>query len=227
MLAWTGPQWTGPLVVAYSGPSPPKFTPKIVSFPPTLRWAKSCDSYRSYHRDSKHWRSLVVILVGRFARIDSRFACSRFEKKTFFANRPSNGIDARTGRESREFQCESEREDAIRANLAKCFKNRYVFLRIDSRESVKRWCANRLPTKVVMSPSKTQNLVILDPAFIVLRFESSDYWEEPSMDQCQCWGKLLKNFQDHWSSAVIKSYVLDLSVNYKKYSSMTYSLQKN
>ena len=24
-------------------------------------------------------------------------------------------------------------------------------------------------------------------------------WEEPSMDQCQCRGKLLKNFQDHWS----------------------------
>ena len=24
-------------------------------------------------------------------------------------------------------------------------------------------------------------------------------WEEPSMDQYQCTGKLLKNFQDHWS----------------------------
>ena len=24
-------------------------------------------------------------------------------------------------------------------------------------------------------------------------------WEEPSMDQCQCRGELLKNFQDHWS----------------------------
>ena len=28
----------------------------------------------------------------------------------------------------------------------------------------------------------------------------SDYdWEKPSMDQYQCRGKLLKNFQDHWS----------------------------
>ena len=36
---------------------------------------------------------------------------------------PKNGIAARIGRESREFQCESEREDAIHANLAKCFKN--------------------------------------------------------------------------------------------------------
>ena len=24
-------------------------------------------------------------------------------------------------------------------------------------------------------------------------------WEEPSMDQYQCRGKVLKNFQDHWS----------------------------
>ena len=39
---------------------------------------------------------------------------------------PKNGIAARTGRESREFNA-NRREDAIRANLAKCFKNRHCF----------------------------------------------------------------------------------------------------
>ena len=49
------------------------------------------------------------------------------KKNLFFANRPSRKwIAARIGRESREFQCESER-DAIHANLAKCFKNRHFF----------------------------------------------------------------------------------------------------
>ena len=32
-----------------------------------------------------------------------------------------------------------------------------------------------------------------------LRRKLSTIWEEPSMDQCQCRGKLYKNFQDHWS----------------------------
>ena len=86
-------------------------------------------------------------LVGRFARIDSRFArasrifsANRFslrEKRPFFANRPSRKwIAARIGRESREFECESERRrdsresgqvlqkyvfscESIRANLRK------------------------------------------------------------------------------------------------------------
>ena len=47
----------------------------------------------------------------------------------------------------------NRREDAIRANLAKRFKNRYFsanrFARIDS----KRWCANRLPTKRRRTPT--------------------------------------------------------------------------
>ena len=87
-------------------------------------------------------RGFLEPLVGRFARIDSRF---EKKKKTFFfffrfrIDLPKNGIAARIGHES-------WREDAIRVNLAKCFKNRY-FLQIDSRESAKRWCANRLPTK--------------------------------------------------------------------------------
>ena len=29
--------------------------------------------------------------------------------------------------------------------------------------------------------------------------KSEKSWEEPSMDQYQCRGKLLKNFEDHWS----------------------------
>ena len=68
--------------------------------------------------------------MGRFERIDSRL-----KKEVFLANRPSRKwISARIGRESREFECESER-------------------RRDSRESgqvfQKCWCANRLPTKRV------------------------------------------------------------------------------
>ena len=91
------------------------------------------------------------LVVGRFARIDSRFA----KKKTFFffANRPSRklngwqrGLDANHANLNA-----SRRDDAIRANLAKCFKNSFSlagrFARIDSRESAQRWCANRLPTE--------------------------------------------------------------------------------
>ena len=59
----------------------------------------------------------------------------------------------RRGLDANRANCNAnQREDAIRANLAKCFKNRYFsanrFARIDSRESAKRWCANRLPTAV-------------------------------------------------------------------------------
>ena len=42
----------------------------------------------------------------------------------------------------------NRREDAIRANLDKRFKNKCFFCEpIDSRESANRWCANRRPTK--------------------------------------------------------------------------------
>ena len=60
-------------------------------------------------------------------------------------------IAARKGRESSEFQYESERRRDSREsghvlqNSFFCFANR--FARIDSCESAKRWCANRLPTK--------------------------------------------------------------------------------
>ena len=43
--------------------------------------------------------------MGRFARIDSRFE----KKKNLLLTFQKNGIAARIGRESREFQCESER----------------------------------------------------------------------------------------------------------------------
>ena len=49
--------------------------------------------------------SMCTYLVGRFARIDSRFERTSFLR----IDLPKNGIAARIGRESREFQCESER----------------------------------------------------------------------------------------------------------------------
>ena len=96
-------------------------------------------------------------LVGRFARIDSRCACefsaSQFllQKNRYFANQPSRKwIAARTGRESCEFECESERRRDSRESgqvlqTRSLFANR--FARIHSCESAKRWCANRRPTK--------------------------------------------------------------------------------
>ena len=35
------------------------------------------------------------------------------------------------------------------------------------------------------------------------------HWEEPSMDQYQCRGKLLKNFQDHWSIRISPGKCMD------------------
>ena len=80
------------------------------------------------------------LLVGRFARIDSRFGNPFFCESTF-----QKWIAARFGRESREFECESERRCDSRES-GKCFKTGF-FSQIDSRESAKHWCANRLPTK--------------------------------------------------------------------------------
>ena len=60
---------------------------------------------------------------------------------------PKKGIAARTGHESREFQCESERRRDSRESgqvLQKLasFANRFARI-------CERWCANRLPTKVL------------------------------------------------------------------------------
>ena len=64
-----------------------------------------------------------------------QFSANRFSLRFVFCELTfqKNGTAARTGRESHEFNA-NRREDAICANLAK-------------RESAKRWCANRLPTK--------------------------------------------------------------------------------
>ena len=104
---------------------------------------------------------IVNLLVGRFARIDSRFAR---ESRIFSANRfslrknfllridlPKKGIAARIGRETRNFSFNANRrEDAIRADLATCFKNRHF-----SRESIRANLRNvgvriALPAKIVI-----------------------------------------------------------------------------
>ena len=86
--------------------------------------------------------------MGRFARIDSQ------KKKNLFlfsfANRPSRKwIAARIGRESREFECESERR------RDSCESGQFFFLRIDSGKSAKHWCGNRLPTRLSTLPTCT------------------------------------------------------------------------
>ena len=91
-------------------------------------------------------------LVGRFARIDSR--C---EKKVSFLfvriDLPENGQQPGKDANHANFNA-NRREDVIRANLAKCFKTSFFFfVWIDSRESAKRWCANRLPTLVLENPN--------------------------------------------------------------------------
>ena len=166
-------------------------------------------------------------LVGRFARIDSRF-----EEKTSFCESTFQKWDisedwTRITRISMRIG-EKTRFARIWPSASKIG----FFLRIDSRESAKRWCANRLPTKIVtglitgislklarrtikqerrrekdkcldgrnraivtaeslarvisairvasvrwrshISP-KTQKLVLTEPAFVVLRFESRDW----------------------------------------------------
>ena len=92
--------------------------------------------------------------MGRSARIANILCASilALGKKLFFADRPSRKrIAARTGRESPEFECESERRrDSHKSGqvLQKLVLFAFRFARIDSRESSKRWCTNRLPTKV-------------------------------------------------------------------------------
>ena len=86
-------------------------------------------------------------LVGRFASksilaSEKPLSCeSTFQKLGY-----QRGLDANHAN----FNA-NRREDAIRASLANCFKNRLTFAnrfaRIDSRRSAERWCANRLPIK--------------------------------------------------------------------------------
>ena len=104
--------------------------------------------------------------MGRFARIDSRFArdsrifsANRFSlrKKPPFRESAFQEMGLQRGLDANHANFNANRrEDAIRANLAKSFKIFFFsasrFAWIDSRrriscESAKRWCANRLPTK--------------------------------------------------------------------------------
>ena len=82
--------------------------------------------------------------MGRFARIDSRFG----KKKTLFCELTFQKMDS-----------SEERTRSTRISMRIGEKTRFaqiwpsasrigLFLRIDSRESAKRWCANRLPNKV-------------------------------------------------------------------------------
>ena len=90
---------------------------------------------------------LVKIYQSKSAQLSGPIRANRFSlrKNLLFANRPSkNGIAARIGRESREFQCESERRRDSREIWPNASKIG-IFLRVDSRESAKHWCANRLP----------------------------------------------------------------------------------
>ena len=57
--------------------------------------------------------------------------------------------------------------------LLKWVKSRDSYHRIASENY--RYDSNRKSSLVVISPSKTQKLVLTDPAFIVLRFESRDW----------------------------------------------------
>ena len=85
----------------------------------------------------------VVGLVGGFVRINSRFEQNIFCESTFQKMDSSEertritGISMRIGEKTR-----------FARIWPSASKIAFFCLRIDSRESAKRWCANRLPTKV-------------------------------------------------------------------------------
>ena len=116
-------------------------------------WADSPESIRGSH--ANHEYSLCI---------DARFKKKPSFCETTFQKKDSSENWTRINR----------REDAIRTNLAKCFKNKCFFLRIDLRESAKRWCANRRTTKI---PTNIFRLLQIDLVTIILKTETITFRE--------------------------------------------------
>ena len=56
-----------------------------------------------------------------------------------------------------------------------------------------------MESPLAMLGARVPSILSVDALVAMLPPRFAIHWEEPSMDQYQCRGKLWKNFQDHWS----------------------------